>query len=303
MLTWITLKHFHFSESNYAPLIRPFHNLFLSHVIVPLHISQVDKLIKSFDTWTRYPPCNIQSDDLPFRRPTLVFQISYSENSQPDLIAKEQKRCFEAFQKLNFAGCFERVISKPLKIPKVHDTHVSGARLMFEDMVNGKLTDDRNDVGYALYMEPDTKPIRRYWMSWIAMRVPYMPEFWVLGSIFRGGIELMATDKLPERWHINGNAIYNLQSKGFRNFYRDVRNYVVKNHGDSLNAYDTDMFEYIHWNYDKGRHVLHKYVYADWIQNVWKSPYSAEEMAKRFPETVLVHGNNVIPPTLKQKNG
>lgn len=34
------------------------HNLTLSHVVMPLHVSQLDKLRSNLKTWETYPPCS-----------------------------------------------------------------------------------------------------------------------------------------------------------------------------------------------------------------------------------------------------
>ena len=67
-----------------------------------------------------------------------------------------------------------------------------------------------------------------------------MPEFWIKGSIFRGS-DLSQVWPQPYKagmMHWNGNAIYNLDSADFLDFYfKKLRPYVMKKHnGDSFNA-------------------------------------------------------------------
>ena len=93
--------------------------------------------------------------------------------------------------------------------------------------------------------------------------------------------------------HINGNAIYNVGSAAFQKFYQnEVRRYIVKQHGDSINAYDTYFYEYMMDldNYNQTRNMMHLYQYTELILNMWKTEYSLSAIIEQFPNTVLVHG-------------
>ena len=93
--------------------------------------------------------------------------------------------------------------------------------------------------------------------------------------------------------NVNGNAIYNVGSAAFQNFYHnEVRRYIVKQHGDSINAYDTDFYEYMMDldNYNQTRNMMHLYQYTELILNMWKTEYSLSAIIGKFPNTVLVHG-------------
>lgn len=181
------------------------------------------------------------------------------------------------------------------------DTHVEGARLMFEQFLRGKVvpeteTEQEPSLGYALYMEPDLVPIRPHWLNYVIQQVAWpVPEFWMKGSIFMGNAALMRrTTNVPNKYHINGNALYNLHSPDFQHFYYDqVRPFVMKRHGGkSANAYDTDIYEYLHddQTYASTHQVMHKFQYTDLLQNQWHTPWSAPDLAAKFPNTVLVHG-------------
>jgi hypothetical protein len=186
------------------------------------------------------------------------------------------------------------------------DDHVKGARLMFEEFLRGGVLTQEDDVGYALYMEPDTVPIQPYWLSQVRQQVSWpVPEFWILGSIYRGDLRHIvpleydpAEHYAPNFFHINGNAVYNLRSKSFRSFYfDDLRPYVAKKHnGDSFNAYDTDVNEYLTdvANSHKARTWMHYFRYTDLIQNQWYTDWSATDLIASSPNTVLVHGGTPI---------
>ena len=150
-------------------------------------------------------------------------------------------------------------------------------------------------------MEPDMRPIQSNWLTKVQLACAWPVEpFWVKGSIFRGDYyTIQKTDYLPNLYHINGNAVYNLgQPEEYKNFYfNQMRPYVIKRWGDSLNAYDTDVWDFLYFrdNYDKARHILSKFVYTDLIHNMWKTNYSVSDHVKKHPDTFLVHGGYQIP--------
>jgi len=289
------------------------HNRTLSHVVIPFHEKQVDGLRANLQSWETYPPCsNPLLATGKVARPTLVFHIAYSvEDDQPSDIEEVEQQCMQAFESLSQSvkSCFATAYTVPMQLYHAEDspdpsalhasqaTHSTGARLAFEAFLQGKVTSANNETSsYALYMEPDMVPIRENWLVHVITQVEWpIPEFWIKGSIFRGSeIYLVMQPYKPGMMHLNGNALYNLGSEEFRKFYfHRVRPYVVKKHyGDSINAYDTDFYEYLDdpKKYDKVREVLHYFQYTDMIQNHWHSPWSAKQLTAQFPNAVLVHG-------------
>lgn len=284
------------------------HNRTLSHVVIPLHEKQLGKLRLNLGIWwVNNPPCSTSITEkeketvLSHHRPALVFQVSFSvsesvaEPAHDDTHSDNiEKTCLEMFEQppVRVQKCFASIRVVTLGLSRKDDKHVQGARLMFEDLLQGKVT---GDCSYALYMEPDMLPIQSQWLVRITNQVEWpTPEFWMLGSIYRGSIEhVEGTTYLPNKYHINGNAIYNIGSENFRQFYfKQVRPYIVVEHGDSVNAYDTDIYEYLMApkNYDASRHVMHFFQYTDLMQNKWHSNWFAHQLAANHPNTVLVHG-------------
>jgi len=306
----------------------------LTHVVMPFHVSQLDKVRANLETWVRhYPPCEqiiLQEESSTTRqqrirrqRPTMVFHVSYSatdDKTDQATQARIQKECREAWHEIlplwMRRDCFDNNLDDSVEVvtlglTKKDDQHVKGARLMFEEMLRGGVTthtsraegaaksnssssSTRDDAHYALYMEPDMLPIRSNWLHRVQQYVAALPhEFWILGSIFRGDLKAIdATGYLPNKYHMNGNSVYNLRA--YQEFYfSKLRPYIETAHGDSVNAYDTDVYEYLHTaleNYDVARHVMHYFVYTDLLQNQWHTEWSAKQLAAEHPNTVLVHG-------------
>jgi len=288
------------------------HNLTLTHVVVPLHEKQIDTAKASLETWVKYPPCNQQLDSdrvtgYGEQKPSLIFQVSYSSHNSASESNSIQSQCMEAFESLprGIQKCFAGFTVHTLPLDQSQDDHKTGARLMMEEFLQGNVTAGSGDnVGYALYMEPDMIPVRENWLQQLAWQVEWpVPEFFIKGSIFRGNLKLLGRDKmLAKKLHINGNSIYNLASEAFRSFYFDeVRPYVVRKYGDSRNAYDVDFSEYMldMKNIERTRKIIHLYQYTDSIQNLWHTEYSVEKIIEENPNTLLVHGGTRILATVK----
>jgi len=147
-------------------------------------------------------------------------------------------------------------------------------------------------------MEPDVRPIKTNWLHAILNEISN-GNFWVKGSVFRGDLEKFQKNDpyIPNYVHINGNAIYNIGNIEFVSFYFNVlRPYVVKKNGDSTNAYDTDIFEFLidKNNYDVTRHILHQFHFTDLIQNYWQTEFKVNEIALKYKFTYFVHGGKPI---------
>jgi len=281
------------------------HNRTLSHVVMPFHEKQIDRVRTNLQLWETYPPCNTNPlhNTAKTARPTLVFHIAYSvKDDQPSDIEEVEQQCMQAFESLSDAvkSCFLTAYALMMQLSHYKDSHTLGARLAFEEFLQGKVTSANNETSsYALYMEPDMVPIRENWLMHVITQVEWpIPEFWIKGSIFRGSEIYMVHpgDYKAGMMHLNGNALYNLASDDFRNFYfKKLRPYIrrkYKNH--SRGAYDTDFYDYLDYtvNYPVSREIFHFFQYTDLIQNHYRSPWSAKQLAAKFPNTVLVHGGN-----------
>ncbi|EPZ35513.1 hypothetical protein ROZALSC1DRAFT_29051 [Rozella allomycis CSF55] len=250
--------------------------------------------------WNTYYPC-LKGEIHPFLKfdkPSVVFYASFKSTipeKERDELENEMLEFYDTLSE-NVKQCFGDPLFKSIEIKPQDDTHVTGARLLVEALfdVEKPLLPDAQ---YILIMEHDLRAIRKNWLGKLILETAW-PQlmFWIKGSIYRGKLSLVeGTTYIPNLYHINGGCIYNVGDVEFREFYRSVRSYIVKKHGDSPNAYDTDFFE---WsidvaNYDKFRHVAHMFRYTDVIQNQWISPYYIPDINRKSPNTHLIHGGNI----------
>ena len=66
------------------------------------------------------------------------------------------------------------------------------------------------------YMEPDNSPCRSYWLDKLYEEAVLHGDFWMKGSIIRDGSPLIGTYSFAD--HLNGNALYRLDSAAFSQF-------------------------------------------------------------------------------------
>jgi hypothetical protein len=254
----------------------------LTHVIIPFHIKQLDRLEINILKWKQYVPCL----DMEKRNaPKLIFFVSYSNNASIVALKERLNRL------RSYYSCFSSVhyVEYYFKRSEL-DNHIAGARLMFEHMLAQKDA-QFNDAQYVFYMEPDCRPIKSYWLDAVTKDLGFN-EFWMKGAIYRGIFEFKVNVYLPNKYHINGNALYNIGNKEFQEFYFKTLRPFIERHGDSMNAYDTDFAEYFFDvnNYETVRKILHNFVLTETWQNLWQTNFSIIELNKMYRNTYLVHG-------------
>jgi hypothetical protein len=88
------------------------------------------------------------------------------------------------------------------------------------------------------------------------------------------------------KWHINGNAIYNVGDVEFRKFYMETTDPNPKY------PYDLALGESIYDpnNARKSVSRIFKYQHSIFIQN-WNSYFNQSKILETSPFTFLVHGN------------
>lgn len=180
-------------------------------------------------------------------------------------------------------------------IDKNTDSYFSGSRIMLERMLGNRLA-LRNAPSYVMYMEPDCHPIRSHWLAGLAEQVSgsSLSPFWIKGSIFRGGRSTPKCGALRLRFHLNGNALYNLGDEAFRIFYfRIFKPWCRKQYKGVEGAFDTRLFQYL-MESDESATVLpeiwHMFHSSEFIMNYSRTPYSVKDIRNKNPFTFLVHG-------------
>lgn len=290
--------------------ISGWHNMRLTHLILPFHASHLSKLETNVKTWSQFLPCS-REEDLPASPHNQYHLVFYSSTDakKKEKIAEIESRLVALVGSLPEAvtRCFVSYEIQHANLSAHSDTYYRGTRLMLEKMLLGKVrlgnsslplhgaTLGETNPGYAFYMEPDCLPIRNNWLNALDWNSRWPnPIFWIKGSIYRGSNKgTYATRHPPQYYHMNGNAIFNLNDRAFRSFYvKHYRPWAQAAAAVRERSFDTDFWRFLHnldtINIVKG--VYHRFAYTDVVQNWWRSSYSIGKIKTDHPNTYLVHG-------------
>lgn len=243
---------------------------------MPFHRRQLASVRRNVNLWSLYPPSEAPSNV------SFIFYVSghYDEELNSILLSLVDEKYFMHVS-VEFAN-----------LDGTNDSYLKGSRLMFERMLSKRMKFGPVSPDVVLYMEPDCVPIRSYWLNIVAEESVYNDRspFWMKGSIFRGEFNVISNDKLYNRIHINGNALYNLFDNNFSDFYfKLVRPLISEKFNEG--AYDTDIYKLLLWsNARYTTKYFQKFQYSDFIQNYWHANYSLSEILENCPNTVLIHG-------------
>ena len=213
-----------------------YHSTTLTHVYVPLYVGQIEKMANAIKTWwTMFRPCihSVVPSLSAYRRtaakacghivpadarPALVFSCSTEGKTSVNERADIRASILAIMQSSlgDLTQCFRSVTACVYNIPV--SGYPEGPNKAFESFLDGKCV--HGDRGYAMYMEPDTVPIRDNWLHALHLHVNYPAiSFWIAGSMFRGYLPLWLRHTLVRSvgsmYHINGNALYRIS--GFNN--------------------------------------------------------------------------------------
>ena len=266
----------------------------LTHIIIPFHIKQLKLVELNIKKWKKYWPC--EPNQNLFDPPKLIFYVGSSFQNELNIknLVKRLGNLKESFE------CFsnpEKIEIATYEFTKEQDKHILGARLMFENCLK-KNHELFRDINYMFYMEPDCRPIKKNWLIALQSEVYDNANFWMKGAFFRGDIKfLYENEYLPNKYHINGNSIYNLGSDYFADFYFKTLRPYIKRHVESITAYDTDISEFI---MDKkniqivGR-IIHNFIFTEIILNYWHTNYTVKDVNTENPNSYLVHSGQPQP--------
>ncbi len=283
-----------------------YHSQRLTHVVMPFHTSQVNRVEANLKLWSEFLPCSTGLAATPDAVPNNKFHLvlySSTDSKKKNVIADVESRMAAAMAVLPpaAANCFATWEVQHANLSGQNDSYYKGTRLMIDKLITGKVKLLKSPAPqYAFYMEPDCLPIRSNWLNALdnSVRWPHEP-MWMKGSIYRGYNRLVfATKSPPQLFHINGNAIYNLGDRSFRKFFVDnYKPFALTASQGRDRSFDTDFFRFMHDidNVMISRNYFHKFQYTDLIQNFWKSSYSASKIRDSHPGTYLVHGGYQKP--------
>lgn len=260
----------------------------LTHVVIPFTYKQEKQVKKNIQMWSEQPPC-VQF--LNYLNVSLIFYVSQKES---DDIRFE---FLNFVNKFSFSKCF---ISISVEFAELEDdSYLNGSRIMFEKMISKKINFGKQIISHIFYMEPDCIPIRGNWLEALNNQV-IRPnsEFLIKGSIFRGKKNAKDFTSLYLHFHINGNAIYNLENEKLTDFYFKKVYPFFKKIPYAI-AYDVLFFKAL---FDKDSsftpEYYHLFQFSDFIQNYWHSRYDLSKILKENENTFFVHGGYSIKKTI-----
>lgn len=193
----------------------------LDAIVMPFHKKQLNKLLFNLESWnTFHPTKSAKQVEL------IIF------NSGPTDLDLE-KTIMKFFQQNpSVATNFSNITVQFAQLRTYKDSYFRGTRTMFEyllfslDPIDARtkstLRYSNQNISYVFYMEPDCLPIKRNWLDALHEEIRRLDgKFWMLGSRFAGELRWFGNQKDDFLNHLNGNSIYNIRSKEFRQFYRD----------------------------------------------------------------------------------
>ncbi|EFC43319.1 predicted protein [Naegleria gruberi] len=248
-------------------------------VVIPFLENQLGKILGNLIEWNepQYAPCGNKKD----LRKTfdLIFYMNKDVNQgiENTLIESLSK-------KKSVTKCFRQVrfLYAHLNEEK-HDKYPFGPTNQFFGMLVDN-ADFYTTYSHFLYLEPDVKALRPFWLEHVTSILKHYeivkPDFWVIGSQFRGGGKVWA---LINRFHVNGNALYTTDAS-FRYYMKMIR--------DHAHVFDMDPYEFLltYDNFQLTKHVWNRMIFHEFIQNWYRTRWPEKQLRKLFPRTYLIHG-------------
>ena len=116
----------------------------------------------------------------------------------------------------------------------------------------------------------------------------------------KGSIARMSDDEVSD-WtfkdHINGNALYRLDSPHFIKYVSLVSKLFWSNPSRYVDSYDVALHlarqdrQVVSWQ--EYTDTMHLFSYTNVVVNMYRQKLNGSEFCQREPETYLVHGRNV----------
>jgi hypothetical protein len=182
-------------------------------------VKELDKVEKLFKVWLLFHEKRGFESVKYFSNLIVAFDI-YSPESVShlrNLIEKYKVNLiFNQIQIIDIAipaefNFYKRVDDGSLDLKRFIYGYKSGPNYQFYALMRRLISDGYRNVYVC---ETDTFPVRADWANCLMNEAASQNDFWVLGSPFLGRSKLDPSLAL----HINGSAIYALQSKGFVDF-------------------------------------------------------------------------------------
>jgi hypothetical protein len=284
----ILYNRYNHRKATFISLIR---KRFYLAIVIPLIESQFNQTSTQLKLNKFYPPCHNHSNSI-----DLIFYCDKKKNSVSKNNISQynySNRCYE-----NIHYIFANLSDEEDRYP------VSSANMWRKLFINEQFSPiSLRARGYTHFflMEPDTRPIRSYWLDAIVEQImnghnreSYLcTKWWMMGSIYRSS-EPIRSNFL----HIDGNALYHL-SCDFIQFIENISIEYSYNSEQSM-RYDLDLFSYLFNHAEQAKNLWNKFQFTDFIQNCWYTTCNETDIEFIYnnPNTYLIHGYKI-----RQKTG
>jgi hypothetical protein len=239
-------------------------------VIMPFIKSQLNRVRASLERWSKkqYSPMDPE-------RPLVRTDLIFFYNLQRDMEIEEEIRAM--LLEFNIQSYFTEIYFLYAELTPEQDVYPIGTTHMFYQLIyNANLS---RRYHYFFYMEPDTMAIRPGWLQELnELTFNTHRPFFVKGSMNRGMVQLDESMQL----HINGNAIYSL-SRAYREFLKEVKR-------EMFFVFDIDQYVYLRNHQDRMNLLWHRFVFDDFLINMYKTAHSEETIREKNPYTYFIHG-------------
>eukprot|EP01099_Mayorella_cantabrigiensis_P008547 TRINITY_DN8058_c0_g1_i1.p1 TRINITY_DN8058_c0_g1~~TRINITY_DN8058_c0_g1_i1.p1 ORF type:complete len:320 (-),score=50.37 TRINITY_DN8058_c0_g1_i1:81-1040(-) len=253
-------------------------------IVRPFTGSQLRMLFDEMRRWNQSEsfPCDqsLHSE----RAIDLIYFYRYDLEEDPeyrDLILSETWRYHWAF-------CFKSIEMLGANLNRSEQLYlVEGYQDEFEfgqmvaQIFKRNLLDQYN---YFFFMGLDSYPVRSLWLGQLYQECFFDHDFWMKGSLYQG------QKYVPKRhqqdffnYHMNGDAIYNLQARNFRKFIE----YVVDK-DQMKNPLDIAIWKAGLSKYFISQKWIHKFVYTPYIVYLGSSSFSHSQILQASPETFIL---------------
>ncbi|GJD05730.1 hypothetical protein Gasu2_01840 [Galdieria sulphuraria] len=273
-------------------------------IIRPFVWEQISKLEESISTWesTEAMPCFYSQQNFV----DLAFYVSGFHHYQLEQRLLQKAKTIQALKK-----CFGKILFLYAYISPIHDRHPDGTCLMFYSLFDS-ISEISLQYEAFFYMEPDVHVIRPFWLDELVhMYFTRLRNnsFWIAGSISHCPGTFAFQD-----WHINGNALYNLQDESFLWYLSLVRQYYFPKmhvkyawgcsggHGGydhSIYNLPLDLYkDNIHcFGNTSGSFITFAHgrmMKTSFLVNYCQHPFCVETIKRKYPNSFLVHSKFLL---------
>jgi len=247
-------------------------------VVVPYY-SDCKKLEKFLTRWKEksFFPCKLKS------KVDLIFSSGLSPQNPNKCETTISNFLHQTTQNGNPSNCFRNITQTFEDLEK--QNHDAGSKTQFVQILK-RLS---STYDYLFLMESDTQPIRNNWLQKLQIESFCGEDFLIKGSQYRMAAK---PDILASGWHINGNALYKLNSPKSTWLIESVTASIM---------YDVAYGKYLAnaENAQVSKDILHLYKYSDFIQNIFhETKWNSFQVAAEHPNTYFVHGSNFVDEPL-----